>query len=60
MSTHSAVLNRVFGYNTYLLFIEKFAQLPQPLVPISLLKNRGYNAAVCSALVGNMVYFSMR
>lgn len=27
---------------------------------MSLLKNRGYTATVCSALVGNMVYFSMR
>lgn len=27
---------------------------------MSLLKNRGYSATVCSALVGNMVYFSMR
>jgi len=41
-------------------FEEIFGQLSQPLVPISLLKNRGYNAAVCAALVGNMVYFSMR
>lgn len=27
---------------------------------MSLLKNRGYTATVCSALVGNMVFFSMR
>lgn len=27
---------------------------------MSLLRNRGYTGAVCSALVGNMVYFSMR
>lgn len=39
---------------------EIFGQLSLPLVPVSLLKNCGYNAAVCAALVGNMVYFSMR
>jgi hypothetical protein len=34
--------------------------MEQPLLPMSLLKHRGYSATVCSALVGNMVYFSMR
>ena len=39
---------------------EIFVPLEQPLLPMSLLKHRGYSATVCSALVGNMVYFSMR
>ncbi|RAL02180.1 trichothecene efflux pump [Aspergillus ibericus CBS 121593] len=38
---------------------ETFVPLEQPLLPMSLLRNRGYAGAVCSALVGNMVYFSM-
>ncbi|PYI08054.1 siderophore iron transporter [Aspergillus sclerotiicarbonarius CBS 121057] len=38
---------------------EIFVPLEQPLLPMSLLRNRGYAGAVCSALVGNMVYFSM-
>lgn len=39
---------------------EIYAPLEQPLLPMSLLRNPGYAATVCSALVGNMVYFSMR
>ncbi|PCG92126.1 Major facilitator superfamily domain, general substrate transporter [Penicillium occitanis (nom. inval.)] len=38
---------------------EIFVPMEQPLLPMSLLKHRGYSATVCSALVGNMVYFSM-
>lgn len=42
------------------ILIEIFAPLKQPLLPMSLLKQRGYSATVCSALVGNMVYFALR
>ncbi|EED20904.1 siderophore iron transporter, putative [Talaromyces stipitatus ATCC 10500] len=40
-------------------FYEILVPIEQPLLPMSLLKHRGYSATVCSALVGNMVYFSM-
>ncbi|KAF7596014.1 hypothetical protein BBP40_003794 [Aspergillus hancockii] len=38
---------------------EIFVPLEQPLLPMSLLRDRGYSATVGSAIVGNMVYFSM-
>ncbi|KAJ6106141.1 hypothetical protein N7512_009658 [Penicillium capsulatum] len=37
---------------------ETYVPLEQPLMPVSILKHRGYTATVCSALVGNMVYYS--
>ncbi|GLA38191.1 hypothetical protein AnigIFM63309_005197 [Aspergillus niger] len=51
----------VIGFVCLLAFAlyEIFVPLQQPLLPMSLLRNRGYAGAVCSALVGNMVYFSM-
>ncbi|GKZ37917.1 hypothetical protein AbraIFM66950_009749 [Aspergillus brasiliensis] len=51
----------VIGFVCLLAFAlyEIFIPLQQPLLPMSLLRNRGYVGAVCSALVGNMVYFSM-
>ncbi|KAJ5152785.1 uncharacterized protein N7482_009263 [Penicillium canariense] len=51
----------VVGFIALAVFViyEIFVPLSQPLLPMSLLKNRGYSATVCSALVGNMVYFSM-
>ncbi|KAE8353465.1 siderophore iron transporter [Aspergillus coremiiformis] len=42
-----------------LVLYEIFAPLEQPLLPMSLLRNRGYSATVGSGIVGNMVYFSM-
>ncbi|RAK94022.1 siderophore iron transporter [Aspergillus costaricaensis CBS 115574] len=60
---HSAhvVAVLVIGFVCLLAFAlyEIFVPLQQPLLPMSLLRNRGYAGAVCSALVGNMVYFSM-
>lgn len=53
----------VLTYHSYMSTdncIEIFVPIEQPLLPMSLLKHRGYSATVCSALVGNMVYFSMR
>ncbi|KAJ5543894.1 hypothetical protein N7494_005173 [Penicillium frequentans] len=51
----------VVGFVSLIAFIayEIAVPLEQPLLPLYLLKNRGYTATVCSALVGNMVYFSM-
>ncbi|PYH42883.1 trichothecene efflux pump [Aspergillus saccharolyticus JOP 1030-1] len=51
----------VVGFISILVFAlyEIYAPLEQPLLPMSLLRNPGYAATVCSALVGNMVYFSM-
>ncbi|KAJ5908730.1 hypothetical protein N7495_001412 [Penicillium taxi] len=50
----------VIGLVMLLLFVsyEFFMPLKQPLLPMSLLKQRTYSATVCAALVGNMVYFS--
>ncbi|RAL14138.1 trichothecene efflux pump [Aspergillus homomorphus CBS 101889] len=51
----------VIGFVSVIAFViyEIYAPLEQPLLPMSLLRNPGYAATVCSALVGNMVYFSM-
>ncbi|KAJ5377946.1 uncharacterized protein N7496_005355 [Penicillium cataractarum] len=50
----------VVGFASLVIFVIYEIFVPsQPLLPMSLLKNRGYSATVCSALVGNMVYFSM-
>ncbi|PWY72957.1 siderophore iron transporter [Aspergillus heteromorphus CBS 117.55] len=51
----------VIGFVSLIAFAlyEIFVPLEQPLLPISLLRNPGYTATVCSALVGNMVYFSI-
>ncbi|KAJ6019441.1 hypothetical protein N7522_001508 [Penicillium canescens] len=51
----------VVGFVSLIAFVayEIAVPLEQPLLPLYLLKNRGYTATVCSALVGNMVYFSM-
>ncbi|RAH43495.1 trichothecene efflux pump [Aspergillus brunneoviolaceus CBS 621.78] len=51
----------VVGFVSIIVFVlyEIYAPLEQPLLPMSLLRNPGYAATVCSALVGNMVYFSM-
>ncbi|PYH87454.1 siderophore iron transporter [Aspergillus ellipticus CBS 707.79] len=51
----------VIGFVSLIAFAlyEIFVPLEQPLLPMSLLRNPGYTATVCSALVGNMVYFSM-
>ncbi|KAJ5668718.1 hypothetical protein N7462_009788 [Penicillium macrosclerotiorum] len=51
----------VVGFVSLIAFVayEILVPMEQPLLPLSLLKNRGYSATVCSALVGNMVYFSM-
>ncbi|KAJ5106234.1 hypothetical protein N7456_002909 [Penicillium angulare] len=51
----------VVGFVSLTVFViyEIFVPLKQPLLPMSLLNNRGYSATVCSALVGNMVYFAL-
>ncbi|OJJ43515.1 hypothetical protein ASPZODRAFT_154411 [Penicilliopsis zonata CBS 506.65] len=51
----------VIGFVSLLAFAlyETFVSIEQPILPLSLLRNPGYTACVCSALVGNMVYFSM-
>ncbi|KAJ5937122.1 hypothetical protein N7466_003572 [Penicillium verhagenii] len=54
-----AVLVVGFVSLTAFTLYEIFVPLRQPVLPMSLLKNRGYSATVGSALVGNMVFFAL-
>ncbi|KAE8146978.1 siderophore iron transporter [Aspergillus avenaceus] len=60
-SSSHVVAVLVIGFVSLIAFVlyEIFMPLEQPLLPMSLLRDRGYSATVGSAIVGNMVYFSM-